>query len=171
MLANVLLSQFDVKVNDYINSLGGIYSRYSDDMQFSFPFRIKSGQVDALISRVRTLLGDYSFRIRDSKTKIQRSADALHLLGYSLFEDRISLNKIYKDKVRALIYSIKKYGPESVALKHSKIDKNAILESLEGHYIYVKYSDPEFGKEISNSVFEIFHKFGNFSSESVPTRS
>lgn len=163
MISNVLLAQFDVDANNLVNFYGGVYSRYSDDMQFSFPYRMGVSLVKEFIAEISKLLDPCGFRINRSKTRVQRNSDGLHLLGYSIFSDRISVNRRYKNKVLGLIYAIEKYGPSSVALKSSKLDEHAVLESLEGHFIYIKYADPPFGKSIESRVLSLLRRHGSTS--------
>jgi hypothetical protein len=72
ILANIYMTDFDVTMNDYCVSRGGIYRRYSDDVLIVLP----GGDAEALAARdfvvSEVSLHGSKLRIKDSKTAVLR---------------------------------------------------------------------------------------------------
>lgn len=67
-LANLYLLEFDIKVNEYINRLGGHYFRYSDDLLILVPTRYEAEARYSLVEWIK----EYKLTINDSKTQVFR---------------------------------------------------------------------------------------------------
>ncbi len=76
VLANVYMLDFDKSANDYIDSIDGIYHRYSDDMVVVCPINY----VNDVINHFHNIIKDAELTIQDDKTQIfEFKFDASHL--------------------------------------------------------------------------------------------
>jgi RNA-directed DNA polymerase len=72
MLSNITFSTFDRRLHTYARLAGADYSRYADDLAFSFRDDVPRDDIDAFIGDVGLTLGSV-FRINHDKTRIMRS--------------------------------------------------------------------------------------------------
>ncbi|MFN8342049.1 MAG: reverse transcriptase domain-containing protein [Cyclobacteriaceae bacterium] len=141
VLANIYLLHFDKTLNDFITNNGGIYRRYSDDIVFVCPLKLK----DDLISIVQREIASFKLEIQSSKTQIfhfKREREKL-VCGQE-FQSVINWNK-------HLIYLGFEFDGDSVLLKSA---------SLSGYYRkmkkYVRRAKHYANKLHSKSRGEIF---------------
>ena len=90
ILANIYLLKFDRKINQFLNSVNGIYRRYSDDMVVICPKENKEIIIELILESIK----DSELTIQSSKTQVfhfERSSGVLKC-GQE-FEQLINWNK------------------------------------------------------------------------------
>lgn len=72
LIANFSLIEFDIAINKWISSLGGVYMRYSDDIIIIAPYSV--GVVEEAIERCKSEISNIGskLRIKDEKTLVRR---------------------------------------------------------------------------------------------------
>lgn len=125
ILANVYLFEFDQTVNSYVNCLGGIYRRYSDDMIVICDARYKQNVIDQFRSEIRA----YNLEIQTNKTqvfdfKFDKKFNRYFCFEYNLKTKRLQNNSVFE-------YLGFQFDGEFVMLRNS---------SLAGYYRKMKRS-------------------------------
>ena len=102
-LSNIVLFQHDRDVDNYCRSKNVIYTRYADDMIFSGDNR-KDLERNVYIL-VKESLKRLNLRINDKKTKILSGNDRQLVTGILVNNDKITLKKETRKKIRAMIHT------------------------------------------------------------------
>jgi len=102
ILANLLLKDFDHEVFLVVKSMGGRYTRYSDDLTISFK-EDDSEKIARVIKFVESKLKDYGFRLNKKKGKIQvlRSHQAQRICGVTINSGRPTISRKQRRLIRA----------------------------------------------------------------------
>lgn len=109
LLSNIYMLNFDIEMNEYVSSLGGVYFRYCDDMLFIVPTEEKNniaGEAEKRLIKLKVSLNIKKTEIREfsvSPTKI-RCDKPLQYLGFLFDGDNIFLRSSslsrYSDRMK-----------------------------------------------------------------------
>lgn len=162
VLANIYMRDFDIKVNDYVQSLGGIYKRYSDDIVVVCPIPYakdcKKNVMDSIkdvkleIEERKTNL--YEIRLDSGEPKCYHETKgenkSVEYLGFAFDGRRVLLknaslcryyNKMRKDKRRHKHWVIAINNDTNGRLFTNQIVKRFTLAGAKRHHILVRNSD------------------------------
>lgn len=130
-ISNLILNNFDEEIGKYCNNLNISYTRYSDDLTFSGNFNVKD-----LINIVKDLLKKYHFRLNYDKIRIIKHSKRQMITGI-VVNEKLSIKKECKKKIRQEMYYIKKYGLAN-HLKYINItNKNKYINTLIGKINFI----------------------------------
>ena len=130
-ISNLILRDFDEEVGKYCDNLNISYTRYSDDLTFSGDFNSND-----LIVIVRNLLKKYHFKLNYDKIRVINSSKRQLVTGI-VVNEKLSIKKEIKKKIRQEMYYIKKYGLDN-HLKYLNItNKNKYFNTLIGKINFV----------------------------------
>ena len=130
-ISNLILRNFDEEIGKYCDNLNISYTRYSDDLTFSGDFNPKD-----LIVIIRNMLKKYHFRLNYDKIRVINSSKRQLVTGI-VVNEKLSIKKEIKKKVRQEMYYIKKYGLDN-HLKYLNItNKNKYINTLIGKINFV----------------------------------
>lgn len=130
-ISNIILRKFDYMVAKYCADKNISYTRYSDDMTFSGDFN-----VGELIKKVNKLLYDNGFKLNKEKIKVVNRRTRQQVLGV-VVNEKLSIRKNYKRKIRQEIYYINKFGLEEHLKKINVITSESYVIKLMGKINYV----------------------------------
>jgi len=159
IISNLVFEEIDQIIAGYCESKSIVYTRYSDDMVFSFAGNSDRVSNDITIKRtigfVRRLLRSYGFKLNENKIKVITKGGRYNVLGINIGGDRIRVPKVYKKDIRKVMHYINKFGLEN-HIEHSEgfhldemeSDKKIkacidYLRKLEGKIQYVLYIEPD----------------------------
>lgn len=130
-ISNLVLRNFDIKIDKYCKENKINYSRYADDLTFSGDF-----DAQKLIKIVNDLLKPEGFVLNDKKTKIIYKNQRQRVTGI-VVNEKLSITKKYKKRIRQEIYYIYKYGLDSHLNKIKNNDRSLYVKKLLGKINYV----------------------------------
>lgn len=131
-ISNIVLREFDARIGTYCENNNVSYTRYSDDLTFSGDF-----DVSQLIKIVNKLLYDEGFKLNKVKIKVINKHTRQQVTGI-VVNEKMSIRKGYKRKIRQELYYINKYGLEGhLNRKRIKINKEEYRRKLLGRINYV----------------------------------
>lgn len=134
-LSNLLTKKLDHDLFKICRTKDLRYSRYADDITVSGDF--DHGEVINIISQITENNG---FTINVEKTRVFRSHQRQIVTGL-VVNEKISVPREYKKKIRQEIYFIKKFGFYN-HMKQSNIIKENYLNHLIGKCYYVYMVEP-----------------------------
>lgn len=123
VISNIVLHDLDVKLADFANDKGFVYTRYADDIVVSGT----SGSPDMVLKKICRFVTEDGWQISDRKTTVHQYPKRLKVHGLLVHRDRIKLTKGYRNRVRAYKH----------LFERGKI-KNSDLDRVSGHLRYAK---------------------------------
>lgn len=132
-LSNIFAKQIDDRLSKYLLKRKLYYTRYSDDITISG--NITNEQISQIMSFCNYLLSSYGLKLNQEKTKILRQHQKQYVTGV-VVNDKISIDKKIKKKIRQHMFYIKKYGLES-HMTHLQIKQQNYVYHLIGKIQWV----------------------------------
>lgn len=148
VLSNMIFYNVDKEIRNYIKGKRIKYSRYADDLTFSFS---TTEYINLFLKNDNTASNDFKllirkngFQINDNKTHI-RVAGLRQLVTGLVVNDIVNLKKDYRKNIKGFLHSLEKYGVDKTFDVFCKIngceknDKNKkfMLESYKGKINYL----------------------------------
>ena len=130
-ITNIIMYDFDERVGRFCNQRGVAYTRYCDDMTFSWYFY--SGDIILFVKEELRKLGLF---LKNRKTAVISNTKRQTVTGI-LVNEKINLTKEYKKKIRQQMYYIEKFGIESHAKNQGITDIPGYLSSIKGQVAFV----------------------------------
>ena len=144
-LANIYMLDFDIKMNKEISDLGGIYSRYSDDMIVVCDVKYKVQVIEKLTKAIKTVC---DLEIQQKKTQIFHFVNNNNKLEcYQEFKNHSTIN-------RNLEYLGFQFDGKNITIKNSSISAyyGKMFRSVNRSIYYArKTSNPKTKKKIFKS--------------------
>lgn len=116
VLSNFLMLNLDHELATYIGSRNGVYTRYADDMTFSFNEWIP----EEIIKQITGIIKRKGFRINTSKFRIQRANIRQTVTGL-VVNRRVNINRRYIRHIRAVLFDWRANGIDWATRKYYKL--------------------------------------------------
>lgn len=108
MITNIICRRLDQRINELAAEHSFSYSRYADDMSFSFEQNIGRGRIREIIYRVQCIVSDEGFNINKKKTHYLRNSNRQCVTGIVINNEQLGVPKIWLKRMRAAIYNANK---------------------------------------------------------------
>lgn len=100
MLANLIATSMDRRLIWLTSAFGGFYTRYVDDLTFSFRRFMTNANIDHFIKAVRKISRKQGFRVNEEKTSVVSSGDRMIATGI-VVNTKVSIPERFRKRVRA----------------------------------------------------------------------
>lgn len=130
-ISNLVMRNFDLKIMNYCKENKISYTRYCDDMTFSGDFN-----VNELTSYAKKLLKENGFLLNKRKTRVINQSNRQLVTGI-VVNEKLSISRKYKKKLRQEMYYIRKFGINSHIKKLKILNKKEYLNKLLGKINFV----------------------------------
>jgi hypothetical protein len=137
VLANLCAYRLDLRLSSLAEKLGGIYTRYADDLAFSGDASFAK-QARQLITLVAHIVITEGFSVNHQKTRIMHHGVSQRLTGMTLNKFANFPRKDY-DKLKAILHNCAKFGFQSQ--NRNKLPN--FKSHLQGRIAYVRSLNPE----------------------------
>jgi RNA-directed DNA polymerase len=134
MLANLATAELDYKITEYCKKRNFQYSRYADDITISGSHRLPLFK-----KRIVKIIEKCGFFINEEKTRISSNGSQQKVTGI-VVNNKISIGRKKKKKLRAIVHNILKNGPEIENRENEPFFKEKIF----GELGFAKMVDPDF---------------------------
>ena len=143
-ISNLVMRQFDRNMGRWCASRGIAYTRYSDDMAFS-----GERPLYPVYEKAKAMLEEMGFTLNEQKTRFVSNAGRQSVTGLTVNE-KISVSREYKRRLRQEIYYALKFGAADSILKaehrdficEGKPDAERYLQHLIGKVQFVLQIEP-----------------------------
>ena len=148
-ITNLVCRRLDKRLTGLAKRLGFSYTRYADDLTFSFagPKTLKPDPKDVgrLLRRTRWILTQEGFAEHDKKTRILRRGRRQEVTGV-VVNEKPNIERAALRRFRALLFQIEKDGPSGKTWG----DRTGplLLPSIVGYASFVAMVDPSRGKPL-----------------------
>lgn len=150
-LANYTCRRLDKRLSGVATRLGGVYTRYADDLTFSFP-EAKGVGVGWLNRRVTKICAEESFVVHPEKFRVFRSCRRQEVTGL-VVNARANAPREMRHRFRAILHNCKKNGVAA----ESRGDKR-FVDYLHGYAAYLNMVDSKHGPRILSEVKTLLGK-------------
>ncbi|WP_286733053.1 MULTISPECIES: retron St85 family RNA-directed DNA polymerase [Sphingobacterium] len=126
MLSNLIMLDFDERIGKFAVDHNIRYTRYADDLTFSFNDNI---DYHLIISKVQLSLNEIpfcNFRLNPNKTQFL-TQDTRQIVTGVVVNDKLQAPKVYRKEIRQEIFYIRKFGLKSHLIK---------INEERGNYLY-----------------------------------
>lgn len=139
ILSNFIFKPIDEKIRSIPGDFN--YTRYADDLTFSFP--IDNDDTRVVLSRVTEILNLNNFKINSRKTKFLKPFQRQEINGI-VVNKKLNINRKYYKNLRAILHSIEKFGFPKAAEKYKKKNIKAYCRAIRNYYaINLNFFIPE----------------------------
>ena len=137
-LTNVLCLKLDRRISGTASKFNWRYSRYADDLTFSFAAKSKKEPgITHLLGSVKRILGEEGFKVNTKKTGVIREGAVQEVTGLVVNgKGAPRVNRETKRRMRAAIYNLK---------QGRALPEGESLERLRGYAAYIAMTDRVLG--------------------------
>lgn len=156
-ITNILCSRLDRRLHVVAQRSGFVYTRYADDLTFSAQgfapvdgAPLQAPSVGPLLRQLHFVIGAEGFRIHPQKTRILRKSRRQEVTGI-VVNQQLSIHRETLRRFRALLFQIKKDGPEG---KHWG-NSTDVLAAAVGYAQFVAMVTPDKGRPLLAEAREL----------------
>lgn len=160
-LSNLILREFDEKLENICSLSEYKYTRYADDITISSNKKISSSEVDYLSKTIEQFLQTINcfLKLNTAKTKILRPGHRKIITGV-LVNKTLNVPKELISEIRLEIYCLQKYGAskriEAYNQKHNtNLDKYSYRQKLYGKICFVNMINPKKAEKFYEQFYDI----------------
>lgn len=142
-IANQIAISLDEDLMELSSMVGASYTRYADDLVFSFSSIYSRAAANKLISLVTKICHSNGFTLNTSKIVVIKPGGRKEVLGYLVDSDKPRLPKSYIKYVDNIIYACEKYGVSNFYSRTGFNSLDSFINHVTGKIAYLKVSDPQ----------------------------
>ncbi|MCY6369952.1 reverse transcriptase family protein [Clostridium ganghwense] len=153
MITNILCVKLDKRLSGLASKFDFDYTRYADDMSFSFKANIddmenlNSGKFCGLVSKI---VNEEGFKINKTKTRFLRKNNRQCITGIVINNEQIGVPKKWIKRLRAAIYNANK-------LKKTEKVPAKVINEISGMTAWIKSVNAERYKDIIDDAMKIIN--------------
>jgi RNA-directed DNA polymerase len=153
-ISNLVCRRLDARLRGLATRNGAVYSRYADDLTFSFkePDAVPLGRFRWWVDQVCHQEG---FFVNEGKFRVIRSSQRQVVTGIVVNEE-LHVPREARRRFRAVLHNCRKHGVASQARGHERFG-----DYLRGFASYVHMVDPDEGAELLRQVEELLGAEGD----------
>jgi RNA-directed DNA polymerase len=111
-LANLVAYRLDSRLAGLATAADARYTRYADDLAFSFVGPDAARRARRLIDAARAVVRAEGFRVNEAKTRLVANSQRQQLCGV-VVNERAGVERAGRDELRAILHNCARLGPES----------------------------------------------------------
>lgn len=149
-ISNIISLNMDRRLQGLSKANGWCYTRYADDLSFSFPEGEKSPEVGYILGAVKRIVEDECFEINVKKTWVSRKGGKQAITGIIVNgknEPRVS--RELKRKLRAITHNLK---------QGKDLHEGETIHQIIGYSSYVAMVEPKIGKNFIKELTPFLNK-------------
>ena len=154
MITNIICRRLDQKINGLAEKYGFFYSRYADDMSFSFKDKVDDSVLRKIVYKIQGVIFSEGLRINKEKTHYLGQNSRQCVTGIVINNDQPGVPKVWVKRLRAALHNAKKL------IEKGQFTANDAYE-ISGMASWLKTVNPERYSKIiaeSNKILEISKK-------------
>jgi hypothetical protein len=148
-LSNAVCRRMDRRLTGLARSLDAKYTRYADDLAFSFTLAPETrAPVARLLSRARKIIRAEGFRVNPSKIQVQRKGERQHLTGLVInaAPEGVAVARVPREEHRRIRAALHNHATG----RH--VARTESLKVLEGRIAFVNMVDPVQGARLKAAL-------------------
>jgi RNA-directed DNA polymerase len=154
-LSNLVARELDVKLTEFANQQGFVYTRYADDITFSASYLPRGESVAAINRAVVGIIRKCGFKENSEKKRVARPGSKKIVLGLLVDTDKPRLSKETYKRIERLLYAAGKFGLTEVAVHEGFDSAFGFYNHLSGLVAFVKDVDKDRHEKFKIMLHEI----------------
>lgn len=118
------------------------YTRYADDLFFSFPKNLPKDEVDAVVRKIEAIIQAAGYRVNKKKLHVQRPRRRQRVLGITV-NQKVSMSRDLYRKLRSLLHNCVTQGFEAQVERAKKESVPRLHGWLSGQLAYLSAIDSD----------------------------
>lgn len=149
-LSNIVSLNMDRRLKGLAKANGWRYTRYADDLSFSFPDSKNSPEVGYMLGAIKRIVQEECFEVNTKKTWVSRKGGKQAVTGITVNgKDNPRASRDLKRKIRAIIHNLKQGKP---------LHEGESIHQIIGYSSYIAMIEPEVGKEFIKELTPFLDK-------------
>lgn len=112
MITNIICRKLDERLQKAAETYGFLYSRYADDLSFSFEYETEKETVRKAVFDVSCVIKDEGFSINQKKTHYLRKNNRQCITGVVINNQELGVPKVWIKRMRAALHNAEKLKSE-----------------------------------------------------------
>ncbi|MCI9078510.1 MAG: RNA-directed DNA polymerase [Lachnospiraceae bacterium] len=108
MITNIICRQMDKRINGLCRKSGITYTRYADDMSFSYNGEPDNLSIGSFLKSINKIIEEEGFHINKEKTHVLRKNNRQYITGIVINNDEIGVPKKWVKILKASIHNAQK---------------------------------------------------------------
>ncbi len=108
MITNIICRNMDKRIHGLCQKLGVTYTRYADDMSFSYVGSIDNFAIGSFLSSINKIIEAEGFHMKEEKTHILRKNNRQYITGIVINNEEIGVPKKWVKILKASIHNAQK---------------------------------------------------------------
>ncbi|WP_315080502.1 reverse transcriptase family protein [uncultured Clostridium sp.] len=152
MITNIICMKLDKRLKGLSSNYNFTYTRYADDMSFSFNEDGDELNIGRFIGLVSKIVKEEGFNINKDKTKFLRKNNCQCITGIVINNEEIGVPKKWIKRLRAAIYNANK------AKNSGEVLSNKVINQISGMTSWIKSVNEKRYKSIIDSAMELINR-------------
>jgi RNA-directed DNA polymerase len=145
-ISNLLCRRLDERLTGLATKFGGFYTRYADDLTFSFRDEILVGRLRWWVEQICFREG---FTVRQDKFRAIRNSQQQRVTGV-IVNERLNVSRAQRRRIRAMLHQCRRDGVAVVNQRHP-----GVASYMKGYAAYVQMVDPMDQGQLMREVKEV----------------
>lgn len=154
MITNILCRKLDRRLLSFAARHSFDYSRYADDMSFSFANSPDPDELKKVLYGIQCIVTEEGFEINKKKTRYLRKNNRQCITGIVINNEQIGVPKIWLKRMRAAVYNANKRKAEGQLTAHH-------VNELSGMASWLKSVNYERYQKIVDEALNIVNDYKN----------
>lgn len=108
MITNIICRSMDKRINGLCKKYGITYTRYADDMSFSYTGDTSNFAIGRFLNSINTIIEAEGFHMKKEKTHILRKNNRQYITGIVINNEEIGVPKKWVKILKASIHNAQK---------------------------------------------------------------
>lgn len=108
MITNLICRRMDQRLDGFSKIAGFTYTRYADDMSFSFQESFEKVPISKILNFISKIVSEEGFSINKNKTRFLKKHNCQSITGVVINHEEIGVKKDWVKKLRAAIHQANK---------------------------------------------------------------
>jgi len=152
-ITNLSFKILDYRLSGLAKKNNCVYSRYADDLSFTWEERYGQKYINLFIYSVKNILKSGGFYLNNKKTKIIGTGGKMDIVGYVINSGKPTISNDYIQLVRTEIMKLK--GDVSNRLITNKIIFDKKVQKIKGKINYIFSGSPNKTEKLNKLISEI----------------
>lgn len=152
-LSNIASKRLDYRLSGFTQKQGGLYSRYADDMSFTWSERKGQKFINLFVYGIEKIIRQHGLKLNAKKTRVVGRGGKMDIVGYIINSGKPTISPKYISAVRKEILEL---GNLTNAHKYKTVMSfERKIESIKGKINFIDSASPEKAQKLNRLVYEL----------------